>query len=284
MTETIEWIDPDGVSFTLNVDWAVAGRFMPKIEFQTEGAPGVSGEFLREVRHGPTEFTMPFDILGTSESDLRSNLREIIASLDPRRGDGTLRVTSPVGDVREIACHLASGGELNETLGQQSGFDWQRINATFVAFDPYWRDTSPISVPFEVTETPNFFPILPINLVSSEIVVHDVISNTGDVEAWPIWTITGPGSVIKLTNSTTGKFLSIPTGSLSSGQTLTIDTTPGVKSVLYGDGTSAYNALTIDSSLWPIIRGTNNIVLEMSGVDATTSSLDLTYHRRYLSP
>lgn len=284
MSELCEWIDPDGVVFPLEVDWSVAGRFMPKIEFQTEGAPGVPGEFFRAVRHGTHEFLLPFDVVGTSEADLRIKLRAIIASMDPVRGLGRVRFTSPVGDQREILCRNASGLELQEVLGQQSGYDWQRVPATFLALDPYYYDVSPTSQSFTIASIPSFFPFFPIRLTASELAVDSSVNNTGDVETWPVWTITGPGSVIKLTNLTTGKFISFPGGSLSSGQKLFIDTRPGIKSVLYDNGASAYSALSVDSSLWPLARGMNSIRLEMSGIDVAVSRLDLTYWRKYLSP
>lgn len=284
MAEVCEWIDPDGVTYELDVDWSVAGRFMPKIEFQSEASPGQSGEFFRDVKHGAREFLLPFDVVGTSESDLRVQMRNMVASMDPKRGSGRVRITSPVGDQREITCRVASGLEGTETLGEQSGPTWHRFPATFMAFDPYWYDISPQSQTFEIVDMPPFFPIFPISLTESELLVDSEVVNTGDVEAWPIWTITGPGSVIRLENLTTEKFISFPLGALESGQKLYIDTRPGVKSVLLEDGVSAYVAMSMDSSLWELKRGSNEIRLSMTGMDAEVSSLDLSYHRRYLSP
>lgn len=285
MTETTVWIDPDGVQYTLEVDWSVSGRFMPKIEFESDGVPGQPGEFFRSVRHGTHEFLMPFDILGTSEADLRTNIRAIMKAMNPTRGFGKVRVTSPLGDQREINCHISSGLEGNEVLGDNSGFTWQRFPATFLAHDPYWYDVSPTADSFAVTSSmPTFFPFFPLKITSSEIAVDDSVTNDGDEAAWPIWTITGPGSVIVLSNFTTGKRLYFPLGALSTGQSITIDTRPGVKSVTYNDGSNAFSALSSDSSLWPLIVGTNTIRLEMSGAVAGVSKLDLLFSQRYLSP
>jgi hypothetical protein len=268
----------------MEVDWSVAGRFMPKIILTSEGAPDEAGEFFRDVRHGTREFLMPFDIEGATEAELRTNVRRIVASMDPTRGVGRWRVTSPVGDQREIRCYNASGLEGQETLGELSGPQWQRFPATFIALTPYWYDVSPTTQTFTVAvDTPSFFPFFPMSVTASELAIDTYVDNTGDVKTWPVWTITGPGSVIKLSNLTTGRFISFPTGSLGPGQSLYIDTSPGVKSVKYEDGSSAYAAMSSDSFLWPLERGINIIRLEMSGADNTVSKMDLTYWKRYLS-
>lgn len=283
--EVTQWIDPDGVTTTLEVDWDAAGRFMPRVEFEADGVPGQPGEYFRNVRHGVREFMLAVDITGTDDADLRANMREIVARMDPTRGAGRIRVTSPVGDQREIMCRYASGLGMTEKLGDDSGETWQRAAVSFLAHDPYWYDVSPNSQTFDVTPlVPSFFPIFPLKLTASELAVDAVVDNTGDVDTWPVWTIQGPGSVIKLSNLTTGKYLSFPAGALSTGQSLVIDTRPRRKTVLLGDGTNAYSSMDTTSSLWPLVRGINTVRLEMSGVDNTVSNLSLTYWRRYLSP
>lgn len=283
MTETVQWVDPDGAMYTLDVDWSVAGRFMPKIIFESDAVPRQPGEFFRFVSHGTREFLCPFDVQGTSEADLRTNIRSMIAAMDPTRGTGKIRVTSPVGDQREINCHVSSGLDLQETLGDNSGPTWQRFPATFLAHDPYWYDTNTTTQTFTVGTGALFFPFFPLKLTASEIAVDSTVNNTGDVECWPVWQIVGPGSVVKLRNLTTGKDLYFPLVNLAAGTSIFIDTRPGYKTVNFHDGSNAYIWLSETSSLWPFVRGTNTIRLEMSGTTAS-SSLSLTYAKRYLSP
>jgi hypothetical protein len=285
VTETTVWIDPDGVSTTLEVNWDVSGRFMPPIRFVSEGVPGQPGEFFRDVSHGPRDFLMAVDLTAATEPALRTLMRSFVASMDPTRGSGKVRVTSPVGDQREIACWYSAGLEMEEKLGDNSGPTWQQVPLKMRAIDPYWYDVSAQSQSFATAvNTASFFPFFPLKLTSSEIAVDDEVTNDGDVASWPQWTITGPGSVIKLSNLTTGKYTYFPTGSLLSGQSIYIDTRPGVKSVTYDDGSNAYPAMSTGSSLWPLERGVNAIRLEMSGADNVLSELNLTYYRRYLSP
>lgn len=283
--EITQWIDADGASTTLEVEWDVSGRFMPRVEFEADGVPGQPGAYFRDVTHGIREFMLAIHIPGSNDIDLRAQMRNMVARMDPTRGAGKIRVTSPAGDQREIVCRYSGGLEMAEKLGEASGERWQRAVVSFLAHDPYWYDVSPTSQTFAVDPlVPSFFPIFPLKLTASELAVDAAVDNTGDVETWPVWTVTGPGSVIVLRNLTTSKTISFSTGALTASETLVIDTRPGYKTVKLGDGTNMYPALDTTSALWPLVRGTNTIRLEMSGVDNDVSSLNLSYWRRYLSP
>jgi phage-related protein len=284
VTEVVQWIDPDGVTTTLE-HMSFSNRFMPKVVFDADGVPGQPGEVFREVEHGPREFGVVFDVVASGESATRTAVREMVKKLNPKRGPGTLRVTSPVGDQRQIVCRYSAGAELDEKVGDDSGPDWQRFPAVFIAHDPYWYDVSPIEQSFVITaQAPNFFPILPIHLAASELAVDSSVDNTGDVQAWPVWTITGPGSGIKLSNLTTGRFTWLPSLVLAAGQVLVIDSRPGAKSVFVDGSVNAYAYLSNDSSMWPFDVGMNGIRLEMSGADNVVSQLTMRYYRRFLSP
>lgn len=285
MTETVQWIDPYGTVTTLDVQWSVSGRYLPKVEFESDQVPGQAGEYFRFVRHAVREFSLPFDVQGTSESDLRTQVRAMVANLDPTRGEGRIRVTSPIGDQREIMCRVSSGLDLVESLGEASGPTWQRFPLTFIAHDPYWYDPS-VTVTEFVSElnVAKFFPFFPLKLTASELAVDSFINNTGELDTWPMWRITGPGSVIVLRNLSTGKMMNFGSLALGDGQFFDIDTRPGKKTVTLDDGTNLFPYLSSDSSLWPLLRGFNSVRLEMGGIDATRSGLRLSYYRRYLSP
>lgn len=284
MVEAIEWIDADGASLTLDVDWDVEGRFAPPNEFQQDEIPGQPGGRFRAVRHGVREFTMPCLFQDATEAALRAQLRDVVKRMNPGKGLGKVRVTSPIGDVREVNCYVADGLRMLERLGGATGFLSQSVSLLFRAYDPYWYEPSPITQPYTIGVINNFFPFFPIRLTASEIVVDDSATNDGDVETWPTWTITGPGSGIVLHNMTTGKNLTISDTTLTTGESITIDTTPGAKTVIKQDGTSLWSAIDINSSMWPLAPGMNAIRLEMSGAIAGTSGLSVSFKQRYLSP
>src|SRR5215203_1005537 len=145
--EISTWIDPYGVATVLDVDWDATGRFFPEILFETQGVPGQPGERVRAVRHGVREFTILITLTAATDAALRATQRATVLSMDPLRGAGTLRVQSPIGDVREISCYVSSGLGMEEKPGT-SGPTMQQAPVTFRAFDPYWQDPSNISATY----------------------------------------------------------------------------------------------------------------------------------------
>lgn len=284
MTEVVQLIDADGVTTTLE-HMEFSNRFMPPVRFDAAGVPGQPGEVFLEVEHGPREFGVVFDVVAAGEANTRTAIREMVKKLNPKRGAVRIRVTSPVGDQREIVCRYSGGAGLVEKVGDDSGPDWQQFPVTFLAHDPYWYDVSPIEQTFTITAAaPNFFPILPIHLAASELAVDSSVDNTGDVKAWPVWTVNGPGSGIKLSNLSTGKYVWLSSLALAAGQTLVVDTRPGAKTVVVDGTTNVYSSLSVDSSLWEFETGVNIVRLEMSGADNDVSGLTMRYYRRFLSP
>lgn len=285
--EITQWIDPDGVVTTLDVDWDAKGRFMPPPTFQEDVVPGQPGSVLRNVVHGPRDFTIRVVTTGADEPALRTAMRVMVSSMDPTRGEGTISVTSPLGDVREIGCRYKSGLEIDETP-ETGGTQSQQADVTFHTFDPYWRDFADSSKTFEIGAAPTFFPIFPIQLTSSQIVASDTINNDGDVSTWPVWTIQGPGSVITLRNTTTGRAIVLEDTVLGAGESITIDTrptnsSPTGKTIVKNDSTNLFSDLSPLSALWELVRGNNAIQLEMAGAIVGASSLTMSWRRKWLA-
>jgi hypothetical protein len=126
----------------------------------------------------------------------------------------------------------------------------------------------------------SFFPFFPLTLLNSSLFASVTAQNDGDVDAWPIWTIEGPGSSILLRNQTTGKVLSLPSVTLTAGQQVQIDTRPNRRSVTVL-GVNGFSSLSSDSNLWPLVSGANGISIEMGGTGAD-SRVTLRFTERYL--
>ncbi|MFJ1765074.1 phage distal tail protein [Amycolatopsis sp. NPDC088138] len=281
--EISTWVDPAGTPTVLDVDWDASGRFMPEPRYASTGVPGESGERFREVTHALRDFTVRLVITAANEGALRTALRNLTTAMNPLRGEGTFRVQSPLGDVREIPCRYLTGLGFAEKPGE-SGPTMQMADVTFRAFDPYWRDANDNSVSYGIGLTPTFFPIFPLRLTSSQIAVDATITNDGDVEVWPVIQITGPGTSITLRNLTTGKYMQFTFLALGSGESVTIDTRPGYKTIIKSDGTSIFFDLTATSSMWSLPVGGNAIRLEMGGALAGASSMQVSYRRKFLTP
>jgi phage-related protein len=285
--EPIEWISPGGTATELHVQPGVSGRFAPPVVIQEDEVPGIPGSRFREARHGPREFPLPIFYEAVDEATKRLGLRTLIREMDPVAGTGKLRVYSPVGDQREINCRVVAGLGLDE--GTDSAYPgWQKAVAMFRAFDPYWYDTSDTIETFTSGAAASFFPIFPIRLSSSEVFIDATVNNTGDLETWPVWEITGPGSDIRMLDLNTGAVTDLTSGAgtvtVGSGEVVTLDTRPGAKTVTLSDGTNLWPYLSTDSTLWPLAVGPNSVRVEMGGAVTGESSVRLTYRPRYLTP
>jgi hypothetical protein len=282
--EVFSWIDPSGretlLSGTENVEVVIgpSGRFMPPIEYVEQTVPFQPGSKLKQLNVKSREIDLPLEIMGISTSDLRTQIRNLLAVFNPLLGDGQLKCVAEDGSQRYITCRYASGLDFAET-----GLTWQRANVVFKAFDPYWYDNSSIVQTFMINESPGlFFPILPLRLASSTVFANVTINNQGDVETWPEWIITGPGENIVISNLSTGETTNLNV-TLDVGETITIDTTLYNKTVTKSDETNLFYTLSDDSSLWSLQQGNNSIQIEMANA-TSDSSIQLTYRNRYWGP
>lgn len=283
VAETVFWVSPDGDATELDVPFNVRERWAPPAEFIAERVPGQAGARLREVIDDVHDFALPFWVDGADEEDLRTQLRSLVAAMHARRGNGRIRVIAPGGDSREITCRVVSGLGLSEVLGSEAGINCQLVDATFRAHDPYWYAATDTALVFTRGEPTPFFPIFPIVLSAADVFVDEDIDNGGDLETWPVWTIGGPATDITATNITTGKRW-VLLEAVQLGQSVTIDTRPGAKTVTrVDDEVSLFASLTPLSELWPLERGVNQVQLAMSGT-TDDSSLRLAYRPRYVAP
>src|SRR5918998_5905065 len=110
MSFTWEWIDPDGATTALWVEYDVKSIFAPPAVLTSEVVPGQPGQRLREVRHDAREFTLPLYLFNDDEdpSPLHQQIRDLVYAMDPVRGEGRLRVTTPLGDTREMGCRVVA--------------------------------------------------------------------------------------------------------------------------------------------------------------------------------
>ena len=95
----------------------------------------------------------------------------------------------------------------------------------------------------------------------------------------------GPGSVIKLSNLTTGQKLEFSNAGgliLGVGESIYIDTSEGIKTATRNDNTNLFKYLSNDSTMWAIPPGDSSMELQMAGA-TIDSSLRLEYTPTYLT-
>lgn len=288
--EVIAWVDPDGVETVLSdqpytqVPIGSSGRFMPPISFVADEIPGQPGSRLREVRTLTREYELPLVIKGDDPMGLRAKIRELVGAFDPTRGAGKIRCTAHDGTLRELTCRYQSGLELEEKPGVRSP-TFQKTILVLKAFDPYWYVQNPLTNlwAFSGSGPATWFPLFPLVLGASEVLAQPTVNNPGDVFTWPKWTITGPMTGVTLRNVTTEAALTLTT-TLTAGEAVRIDTSPGIKSALRSPANlNVFSSLSALSELWPLERGNNVLSIEIAGA-ATGTEVTLEFTPRYLVP
>lgn len=103
--------------------------------------------------------------------------------------------------------------------------------------------------------------------------IVSVLSNSG-TKAAPIFTIVGPGQIWKLVNFTTGKTIFFNNLTLSTGETVTIDLTPGKISVTSSFRGNIMYTVANGSHLssFALLNGNNNIAVYVYGSTGATTA------------
>ncbi|WP_370421948.1 hypothetical protein AB8O64_27580 [Streptomyces sp. QH1-20] len=138
-------------------------------------------------------------------------------------------------------------------------------------------------------------PFFPLRIAPSVIGDEGIpVQVTSDVDAWPVWRITGPlgqqdsGQPVvplRLANLSTGKGLTLAYG-IPAGRTVVIDTRPGIKAVYLetpqgGRGENLWPYLVGPAALWQLTPGENRVSLTAAGA-SEQSAVSLTYQSRHL--
>lgn len=240
-----------------------------------------AGSQRQGVRVDSRSFDLPLLIQDISLAAVVDRHEALVGWVDPVRGTVAVVVTRPDGTEREIVGTYEGG---LETIRDGIG-DWQRVLLRIRAHDPYWRDTADTEVEFAAAVSSgawfDFFTPFPTALASSTVVDSINVVNDGGAEAYPVWTITGPGSAPNLRNLTTGKYFGLDV-TLLAGQVVTVDATPLVAlPVRDAAGNPLLPMKTAGSTLWPLGQGSNRVQVEVQDAVAGETTVTLAYRRRW---
>ena len=273
--ETHEWRSAQGEVIRFVTEVGAKGRIMPPVTIRTVRVPQAQGARYRGARHDEALVAIPVVLPGPTEG--RDELRRWARALDPLKGQGTLTVVQGDHAGRQLVCAYAAGLESFSEDYALLG----KATLGFHAADPYWQDATEQSLTATIDSSAfTWFPFPPLVLGASDVFASATITNAGDVDAWPIVTVTGPGTDLTLTNLTTGLEWHL-TGDVAAGSTLVVDTRPGHKSARL-DGANVFGRLTDDSTLWPLVPGPNRVSIGFADATAATS-VAFAWRNRWLS-
>jgi hypothetical protein len=310
------WIDPDGTEWALsntseNLGWFTlmgpSGWGAAPVEITTDVLPR-GGESVRAIASKPATLQWPLEIFGKNHDEFVERYRKISRAFTlttRRQSPGILKVQRPSGEVRWIEAFYSEG--LGGEAEQNHLF--ARPVITLFCPDGKWRAADPIIINRSFTPTSTgggsptvvtfFDPYL--SVTSSQVVgtpgeelPNDggggtgddpasltAITNPGDTDAWPVWTITGPLTQLRAWNATLGSRFAL-TYPLGEQQTITITTE---RPTVRGPG-DANLSRYIDwfnvagTELFPLTDGLNIVGLEVDGA-GTSTKVRLSFTPRY---
>lgn len=278
MAEQITWTSADGSTvidltddssgYTVAAN-GTAGLRSVAYELTTTRYAGIDGETVNAIHATPNEPTIGLLVEADGDADLRAKIRGLVRAMRPKAGPGTLTVANETGDRRSLTCYCVDGLPGVESSDGILAGSWWKAALKFYAPDPWWLgDEQSVSIGLGAP-TP-FFPFFPLVLSSSTVQGQFTVDlSDSDTPAFPVWTITGPGSSLVLTNNTTGRSLTVA-ASLASGETMVVDTRPDYQSVRRGDGTNLLGSVDGYPDLWPLVEDVNDITAALNG--ATSNS------------
>jgi len=282
----MQWIDANGAVTELNdwsSVWALKGQnnfHSAPFEITSFEVPLQAGAAYASHRVKFRDVDIPLFCMAATRRDFLTKWRSLVSAFNAEKGEGRLRVHNEDGTIRDLRARYLQGLE-----GATGGRAWSPGSGlgivTLRALDPFWYPDTPSTDTFSTTgQTTTFFPFFPLELAAGAIFETAVINNPGDHTSWPIWTVTGPCTVLTLTNVTTG-FVLEASVSLTNGEVIVIDTRPGYKTVTK-NGANLFYTLSSTSVLWGLTIGNNTVDLRLDGSDVN-SSVDIQYYPPYLS-
>ncbi|MGI5530150.1 phage distal tail protein [Streptomyces syringium] len=239
----------------------LTGLGLPAVNVQwLEGAG--DGARHRGQRVLPRDIDMPLDIVGWD----RQHLSELVSRLARAlAGECTLVVIDADGVPWTTPVVRVGGGEVSLEGG---GNDVQTV-ISFRAPDPYFTasDVSTQTVGGERGAAPLLSSLTSLPLAASQAIGDIQLDNVGDVPAYPVWTVYGPGRDLSVT-SPDGKETLRWQGTLGASETLIVDTRAGT--VKDGKGTNRYADLAPAPRFWTVPPGVSTATVRL--LDTTADS------------
>jgi hypothetical protein len=266
--ETITWIDPDTTQTTFVDLQGITGRGLPPVAFNDITVPDRPGRTLMSVRDDARQIVLPILLEGSSLTDYRTKLRALAVSLHPSTTPGTLRVATIDGLTRDLTCWYVDGFGLLEEYP-----NWSTPSLLFRALNPYWYDTAAHTGSWAVAAASAFFPIFPMILSADSVNLTPTVTVAGDVAVWPVWTLTGPFTAVRLT---LGDVVLELVYTAAAGEVVTIDTRPGAKTVVSSIAGNVFSSLT-EPFMFALQPGANAVGVMLTGGAGGVSQVAYSY-------
>jgi phage-related protein len=233
----------DATEYDYVINKAVSGLALPPVSIRLD--EGVSdGGYYVSSRRLPRDIDIPITIIGEDRDDVEDKFRRLAKLLSDRTGATRISVTYPDSSEWYIDGYYMSGG--NVTYGNNATSEFATLGISFRCPSPYWTKDS-------------------VTTDTYTTLGAKTITNSGDINSYPVWTITGPAVNVSFTSPTGESWTYL--ASITSGQVRIIDTFE--KTVVDGAGVNKYSELGATPNLFAIPSGTP--IINIAGGSLTGS-------------
>lgn len=252
----------DGAGY--KVQAGVQGLDDPTLDFLEHTPAGWDGSIVDSILAEAREVFLPIQMLAQDLMTLRALKQALTSYLNPRRGPVTLKVTLPDASSRLI------DGYYRPVPGTMDADNWwvsgQNVGIVIRCPQPFWRSEIDWKVAWvQQDDRPSILPILPLGPADSDALgATNPVTIAGDVETYPVWSITGPLTACTITDVGTGRTFTL-TASISDGETWIVDTRRGRQGVFDNTGARSRASLNAGADLFPLQPGVSQVQTTVVG-------------------
>ena len=205
---------------------AVSGNGMPTIRSSTENLSQQDGSISTGYRYGARIIGWSGDLVASSLTLYMTLRQSLMLALRPGslQGDDMVFTLSD-GSTRTLRDVVCIDQNLDLPSGEASR-TWNSYQVTFRAHFPFFEGAAHDNTQDRtiISGGVGIPAVIPMSFASGTSSSSDplVVDNAGNAQAYPIFTISGSGTLFTITNSTNGQQMVINT-TLSSGSQIIID-------------------------------------------------------------
>jgi len=252
----------DNENYVLNP--GMTGFGIPATEVRiTESAR--DGGLWRNTKRGIRDLDLPITVLGNNRAEVETKLRRLARLTQDRLGPTSLSANYSNGTQLSMQVHYVGGAE--SQWGEDAGMIWCRWLLSFQAPTPFWESAEVEQ--FTVVSGSAGRGLLPqltkLKLTSGQAIGSITVNNTGDVAAYPVWTVIGPLESVTFTSGNQSFGLETP---IEAGEVITINSETGI--VTDQDGANRYADLSPAPKLFPLSPGVSTVNILGEGADPNT--------------
>jgi hypothetical protein len=211
----------------------VRGLSMPPVKRYSSASPAVPGSRFRGSITLEREVFWPLRVFTGSGQTWHDQDAAFWRTMDPEQ-PGVWAFTQPSGEVRRLRCRFVSDGS-HTFQTNPGGIGWTAYGVALVADEqPYWEGEP--QVRYFGADPPVLFFTADATVFAldpEQTVATATMDNSGDVEAYAVWTITGPSDSAVL--GVGGRLIEVPFA-VPDGQSLVVDPRPTAQTAIMSTG------------------------------------------------